>query len=236
MALTPTKIGLIALSLALVHCGADTQSPQTPETPMQPASQMGPTSAETMPPPTAEPTEQAATPPEPVTPPAPEPLRDAQISAVLSAANQSEIDQAKLAQKKSKNARVKKYAAMMIKHHGDAQKKHDKLVKKLGLTSEDSPLLSELRSSADSATVQLQTPTGNDFDVAYINAQVQAHQKVLDAIDQRLLPSATDADLKALITELRPTIESHLEEARKISSELSAAPAAGATPAPSPTP
>jgi putative membrane protein len=125
---------------------------------------------------------------------------------------------------------------MMIKHHGDAQKKQDKLVKKLGLTSEESPLLSELQTGARTTTDQLQTATGTDFDVAYVNAQVQAHQQVLDAIDNRLMPSATDADLKAMLTELRPTIESHLEEARKLSSELSAAPASGPTPTPSASP
>jgi putative membrane protein len=168
-----------------------------------------------------------------VTPPAPEPLQDPQIAAVTQAAHQAEVEQAKIAQKKAKHARVKKFAAKMIKDHGAAQKKQDKLVKKLSLTVGDSPALAELTSSNQSALEKLETTNaGPDFDMAYMNAQVEAHQKVLDMIDKQLLPNAQNEELKTLLTEIRPVIEAHLTEAREITGLLTG-PAATPTPTPS---
>jgi putative membrane protein len=223
-----TKFGIGLVSLAALNCGGtDTPPPQTPE-PMQTGTDMAPASGQETMTPAPMPEEPAAE--AVVTPPAPEPLADPQIAAVTQAANQAEVEQAKIAQKKAKHARVKKFAAMMIKHHGDAQKKQDKLAKKLTLTVEDSPALAELKSSNQSTLEKLEsTNAGPDFDMAYMNAQVEAHQKVLDVIDKQLLPNAQNEELKTLITELRPVIEAHLTEAREISGLLSA-PAATPTP------
>ena len=56
-----------------------------------------------------------------------EALSDEQIAAITDAANTAEIEQAKLAESKSKDAGVKRFAAMMIAHHGAAKQKQAKL-------------------------------------------------------------------------------------------------------------
>jgi putative membrane protein len=45
-------------------------------------------------------------------------------------------------------------------------------------------------------------------------------QAVLDAVDQTLIPGATNAELKALLVKVRPAFVAHLEHARKIQSSL----------------
>src|SRR4051794_15386190 len=57
-------------------------------------------------------------------------LSDDQILHVLHTANAGEIEQGKLAQQRAKNARVKSFAAMMVKDHSDADKKGNEVAKK----------------------------------------------------------------------------------------------------------
>ena len=57
---------------------------------------------------------------------------------------------------------------------------------------------------------------GKDFDKAYIAAQIDGHQKVLDTINGKLLPNVKNADLKAYLDEIKPRVEQHLKEAKQL--------------------
>lgn len=156
------------------------------------------------------------------TPPAPAPLTDEQILMVSDLANTSEVDQARVAQGKAKDAKVRKFAAMMVTHHSEAKQKQKKLVGKLKLTPAESPLATELTTDSSTMLATLKSTPAPDFDTAYIDAQVQGHTKVLDALTTRLIPSAQNAELKALLEELRPRIEAHLQEAKDLQQALAA--------------
>jgi putative membrane protein len=154
--------------------------------------------------------------------PAPEPqLSEPQIAMITDLANSAEVEQGKLAQSKAKNAKVKKFAAMMVKHHGEAKADQAKLFKKLALTPTQSQDATTLKEGADRTLGALRGADGSAFDVAYIDSQVDEHQKVLDTIDQKLLPAATGEDLTNELKKMRDTVESHLKEARAIQAELS---------------
>ena len=61
---------------------------------------------------------------------------------------------------------------------------------------------------------------GTEFDKAYADHEVAYHQQVLDAIDKVLIPSASNAELKALLTKVRPAIAAHLDHAKMMVSSL----------------
>jgi putative membrane protein len=61
---------------------------------------------------------------------------------------------------------------------------------------------------------------GDPFDIAYMNSQVDAHQKVLETINRELLPAASDEKLRDSLEDMQDTVESHLKEARAIQAEL----------------
>ena len=145
-------------------------------------------------------------------PPKIEMLSDDQIAAVTDAANTAEIEQAKLAESKSKDADVKRFAAMMIAHHGAAKQKQAKLK----IKPAESAVSTGLQADAASTLDALKTDKGKDFDKAYIAAQVDAHQKVLDTINDKLLPNVKNADLKAYLDEIKPRVEQHLKEAKQL--------------------
>jgi putative membrane protein len=144
---------------------------------------------------------------------------DAQIAAVLDAANNGEIEQARVAAKKSKNARVKHFAQHMIDDHSHAEAKLQATDSKAGITPQDSALSSQLKDGGRQVMTTLGSTTGADFDRAYMDAQVDQHQKVLDAID-RFIPQAQNADLKSILQECRTKVAGHLRDAKDIQSQL----------------
>lgn len=152
-----------------------------------------------------------------------EPLTEGQIALVMELTNQREVEQAKFAQNRAKNPRVKSFATMMVNEHGKAHKEQQKLIVQMGVKPDESPLSSQL--ATDSKT-QLKTLKGADaasFDRTYIDNQVEAHTKVLNALDSQLIPSAKSNELRAELTKARAMIERHLKEARDIQQSLAAA-------------
>jgi putative membrane protein len=179
-------------------------------------------------------------PPEPVAPPVeeppppPAPLTDAQIAKVLDTVDNGEIAQAKLAQKKSKNPKVKKFAAHMIQAHTKSNTKAKAWVKKAKLTPEETPVSQELSAKGQQNLSSLESADAASFDAAYIASQAQQHQEVLSLIDSRLAPGATDEQLKAFLTETRTMVETHATEAKELEGTLSTAATGAAPAAPSP--
>lgn len=166
---------------------------------------------------------QAAAPPSPKV----DPLSDEQIAAITEAANTTEITEAKLAQSKSKDAGIKQFATMMISHHGEAKQKQAQLK----LKTAESGVSTAMQVDAESTMNALKADTGKDFDQAYIAAQVDGHQKVLDTINDKLLPNVKNPDLKAYLEEIKPRVEEHLKQAKGLQQSFDGKPSSGSTPA-----
>jgi putative membrane protein len=222
---TSTPLAAVVISSLLLGA-ACAKHGSTPESEM--ASAPPPTTttvvAEPAPPPAVEPVAEALLPaPEA---PAPAPLTDAQIAKILATVDSAEIEQAKIAQKKSKNASVKKFAAHMIQAHTKAKQKGTTLTKKAKLTPEDSDISTDLTGKTTATLESLKTADAASFDALYIGAQATQHEEVLNLVDSRLLPSVTQEDLKGFLGETRTMVETHVTEAKTIQQELAAGPAA----------
>jgi putative membrane protein len=162
-----------------------------------------------------------------------ETLTDDQIVKIAETINTGEVEQAKLAQKTSKNGKVKKYAQHMIQEHNKASKKTATVAKKAQIKPADSPTAQNLSDKASRTKETLATTDKADFDKRYIDAQVEQHESVVLLIDSKLLPNASNPDLKARLEEAKKMVEEHLAEAKEIQSNLATA-SAEQTPA-SPT-
>jgi putative membrane protein len=66
----------------------------------------------------------------------------------------------------------------------------------------------------------LKTLSGAAFDKAYIDHEIAYHAAVLSALDKTLIPSAQNAELKALLVKVRPAFVAHLDMAKQIQTEL----------------
>jgi putative membrane protein len=143
-------------------------------------------------------------------------LNDAQIAAIAVAANQVDINAGKAAESKSSNTEVKAFAHRMIADHTDVIKEATTLVTRLKVTPEENTLSKSIRSDGERNLDRLNKMDGKAFNKAYIAQEIAFHKQVLDVIDNTLLPSAKNEELKALLVKVRGGVSSHLEHAEKI--------------------
>src|SRR5436190_3826306 len=139
---------------------------------------------------------------------------DAQIAAIVVAANQVDIDAGKLAESKSASKEVKDFAQRMVTDHTGVNKSATELVTKLKVKPEENPTSTSLKKGGEDTRKRLQGLKGADFDKAYIDNEVTYHQTVLDAVDKTLIPNAKNEELKALLVRVRPAFVAHLEHAK----------------------
>lgn len=220
--LAPLALPLFALAAA---CGGDAEPIKDPST-----AQTNPTPQDTRPvattsnppaevaPPATPPV--ASSGPAPMPPPAPEKMGDDQVLGALHVANQGEVEQGKLAKSKAKNANVKRFAEMMVKHHSEADAKATSISKKLTLQLATTQASSDLANAVKEKTTAMAGQLGVDFDKAYIDAQVKEHEAVVDLIDKRLAPSAQAPEVKAYVDAVRSKVVQHLADAKELQAKL----------------
>jgi putative membrane protein len=147
-------------------------------------------------------------------------INDAQIAAIVVAANQVDIDAGKVAESRGSNAEVKAFGKQMVTDHTGVNKQAVDLVTKLKVTPEDNPTAQSLKSGGAENVKHLEQLSGAAFDKAYVDHEVAYHQQVLDAVDKTLIPGAKNAELKALLVKVRPAFVAHLEHAKHLQSTI----------------
>ena len=145
---------------------------------------------------------------------------DAQIASIVVTANQVDIDAGSWPNRRRQTRTSRQFAQLMITDHTGVNKSAVELVTKLKVTPEDNPTSQSLKSGGEQNVANLKKLKGADFDKAYIDHEVAYHQQVLDAVDKTLIPSAQNAELKALLVKVRPAFVAHLEHAKKIQASL----------------
>jgi putative membrane protein len=143
-----------------------------------------------------------------------------QIAEIADTANSGEVEQGRYASLHATDARVKQFAQHMTSAHSAIGRKVTAMLHKEGIVPAVSSQSTQLGADAQQTFASLRTKTGSDFDKAYIDAQVKAHQEVLDTFDNKLIPNAQDAQLKATLLQVRPMVAEHLKEAQEIQKSL----------------
>lgn len=145
---------------------------------------------------------------------------DAQIAAIVVAANTVDIDAGKQAESRTRNKDVRAFAKQMVTDHTSVNKQATALVKKFHVAPEENATSKTLHQDGATAQARIGQLSGKDFDKAYVDNEVAYHQSVIDAVDKTLIPSASNAELKALLVKVRPVLEEHLEHAKHLQDEL----------------
>jgi putative membrane protein len=138
------------------------------------------------------------------------PLTAQGFANAAAASDKFEIESSKLAATNASSAAVKSFATKMVSAHtaSTAKLKGTAAGMSPPVTPDDT-LTAEQQSSLDS----LKGKTGADFDSAYAAAQVDAHQKTLDAL-KGYSASGDNATLKTFADGLIPTVTAHLNMAK----------------------
>ncbi len=147
---------------------------------------------------------------------------DPQIAAIVVAANQADIDAAKVAEARSRDKAVKEFAETMVRDHESVNKQAKELVKKLKVRPEPNPTSKSLEEGGKENIAALKKLKGAAFDKAYADHEVAYHQQVLEAINNTLIPNAKNPELKDLLEKVTPAFQAHLDHAKQMQTALSA--------------
>lgn len=143
-------------------------------------------------------------------------LSDAEVASVAVVANQIDIAYADIAKEKSKNADILKFAETMTNDHKVVLDQAGALVKKLGVTPKDNDVSKKLNSDAEKTKKDLRAKSKNEFDKAYIDNEVTYHKAVIAAVEGLLIPETENAELKALLQSIVPSLKTHLAHAEMV--------------------
>ncbi|ACL57654.1 DUF4142 domain-containing protein [Methylobacterium nodulans] len=141
---------------------------------------------------------------------------DAQIAHIAYTAGQIDIKAAELALQKSKNKEVRAFAEDMVRDHKAVNEKALGLVKKLHVTPEDNDTSKSLVKQADEKEASLKKLNGAAFDKAYAENEVSYHKTVNDALENTLIPSASNPELKDLLRTGLKIFQGHEQHAEHV--------------------
>lgn len=145
---------------------------------------------------------------------------DAEIIAMVQAVNQAEIDAGNLADAASSNSDVKAFGLKVAKEHYKAYVSFKDLATRENITPQNNSLSDKVKADEEKHLGSLDRQKGILFDLDYASHEVEFHQKMLQIWDEKLIPGASNEELKRLLAEMRTMIAGHLEDARKLKSSL----------------
>ena len=147
-------------------------------------------------------------------------LTDPQIAHIAYTAGNIDIKAAELALKTSKNADVIAFANNMVSDHQAVNDQALALVKKLNVTPEDNDVSKGLVTQADAEQAKLAALAGDAFDKAYAANELAYHQNVNGALETTLIPAASNAELKDLLSTGLKIFQGHQEHAAMLVEKL----------------
>jgi len=145
---------------------------------------------------------------------------DAEIAHIAYTAGQIDIKAAELALQRSKNKEVRAFAQDMVRDHKAVNEKALALVKKLKVTPQDNDTSKSLEKQAQDEDTSLKKLSGAAFDKAYAENEIAYHKTVNDALENTLIPSANNPELKELLQTGLKIFQGHQQHAEQVAKSL----------------
>lgn len=117
-----------------------------------------------------------------------------------------EIESSEAIIAKTKNAEIRSFAQMMIKHHKESTAKVTAAAKQAGISVAAPALEPHQQQSLD----EIKKATGADADRVYLDAQVTAHDQAL-ALHQAYAANGDTPQLKTAAGEIATVVQRHIE-------------------------
>jgi len=124
-----------------------------------------------------------------------------------------EIKASEIAKNRSSNQNVINFANMMITHHTETVNDLKTIQADKMVSSRDS-----INTEHENALVMLSSKSGVEFDKAYIEMMITDHEKAIELF--KGVGSHTSGTIQSFAEKTLPSLQIHLDEAKKISASL----------------
>ena len=147
-------------------------------------------------------------------------MNDAEVVGTLDAANAADSAGGAMAVQKGRSADVKSFGRLMMAEHHALRQQGQEVARQANLTP-DTAAAARMRASHDSAAQRLGALSGAEFDRAYADHEVRAHEQVLGIVQQARKATSSEP-LRNLLIQAEPVIQRHLDRARELQRGLPA--------------
>jgi putative membrane protein len=153
-------------------------------------------------------------------------LSDEQVAGVRNALHDGQMEQGRLAEQKAVNERVKDFAATLASRHAVAKERQAELLDRLAMKPVESQESNAVRDDNRERLEALESTKGVAFDEAFLDAEAEEQNLMLDTIGNHLIPNTQNPDLKADLVRLVPQCVVNLREMMEIRRDIAATPVA----------
>lgn len=147
-------------------------------------------------------------------------VTDANIAAMVLALNNTDISYARLVPSRAEREDIKRFAERMLTDHTGVNQLVTSLLQKLNLAAEDNLASLDMRDESAEKRDLMRELSGYQFDSTYIENEVSYHRKFLTSLDNVMLPSARNPELRSLLNALRPAVAGHLAHAEHVRADV----------------
>ena len=148
-------------------------------------------------------------------------LSNAEVASVTVLANQLHIEYSTIAQQKTKNVDILKFAKKIAEDHKIIRDHVVAVVHKIKVAPKDNAVSKKLWEKSVQTKIMLRSKSGNAFNNAYIDNEVAYHKTVINTLENTLIPNVENQELQSLLQNIVPTLKAHLKDAIEIQSKVS---------------
>lgn len=149
-------------------------------------------------------------------------LDDAQIVTALIAFHQGEVDAARIAVTRSTDQNVQAFAVGMQTQHNAAIERLERYARANGLVPSGSELSVSIASGAARTGDSLNAASHEHFDASYTGTQYNSHLKLIELLDDVLLPRIQSDELRAEARAQRASAVTHFESLQTVRAQVAA--------------
>jgi putative membrane protein len=142
-------------------------------------------------------------------------LTDANVLAIIEAANRNTIQESKLAQQRASNPDVRLYANRLQQDHELMLQQGNNVASRMNQKPILPPGERDLTIGAESDLEALKHKFGEDFDQAFLAQRIRMSEKVLSKLNDSGY-EAENPDVRTFVSQAKPGIQAHLKSARDL--------------------
>jgi putative membrane protein len=147
-------------------------------------------------------------------------LTDGQIVRIAETMQNAELAEASIVEDRAQDARVKDFALRLREDNKRLKERTQDLAKSTSLKPAESPVSADIRVKASQELTSVELAQPEEFDKAFIDAQVEQNEEMLQLLNSRLIPGATEPALKDELAKSRAVLQRQGDEAKNIQRAL----------------
>jgi len=148
-------------------------------------------------------------------------LSEAQAMGAMLTSNAAEVNIGQIMAARTADPKVRAYATRLLDDHLSANRDLLAMIERSGTYAVESKLRDQMYADGQKEVANLwMMEPGAALDKKFLTQTIDDHVADLAAIDTRLLPSVSTAEVKTAFTAMRATVAGHLQEACQLGAPM----------------